>query len=597
MQTKYIFVLGGGYSGLGKGVVTASIARIVKNLGFRIKICKVDPYFNFGAGDQNPNEHGEVFVTEDGGEIDQDFGYYERFTGVPCWKNYNITSGKIFWKVINDGMKGKYLGKSIQLIPHVRNAIKNEILSINDADVVIIEIGGTIGDDESTIFLRAIESMINEDKKDCIIFVLAPLVFNESVGEPKTKIVQNCIRDLNSFGLRADAIILRTQFSSFLDEKRREKISVHCGIAPENIFTDPDIDTIYRLPFIFSEQGLGNFLKQRLGYPERQEVWEGFNDFIKKWDSATVRIPIAYVGKYVKEGGGVHKDAYISVEEALKRACIEFGYMPEIHRIDAETCERDLSALSNVAGIIVPGGYGARGFEGKIAAIKYARENNIPFLGLCLGLQLGVIEFARNVCGIEGAHTDEQDEEGIPCNGKHVVCILKEQEKIRESYGFIGTQRLGEFACVIKEGSFIRKICESIGRPSKDEKLKLKTYPEYRLGVLEDNDFVIFERHRHRREINPEYHEILTKHGMEFHGIHRALDGTILVEVATIQGKPWLATQFHPEFNSNYLMPNPFFYWFAGVAAKYWEAKAPSIKEAMTRIIKRVGEKNDTQKL
>ena len=579
MQTKYLFILGGGYSGLGKGVVTASIARIVKNLGFKIKICKVDPYFNFGAGDQNPNEHGEVFVTEDGGEIDQDFGYYERFTGINCEKNYNITSGKIYWKVINDGLKGKYLGRSIQLIPHVRDAIKKELSSIKDVDVLIVEVGGTIGDDESIIFLRAIESMINEDKKDCTIFVLAPLVFNESVGEPKTKIIQNCIRDLNSFGLRADALILRTRSATFLDKKRREKISVHCGISQENIFADPDIDTIYRLPVILSEQGLTNFLKQKFGCVEKNGDWGNFNTFLKKLDSATKSIPIAYVGKYVKDGDGIHKDAYISVEEALKRACIEFGYSPEIYRIEAEDCQDDLSLLSNVAGIIVPGGYGSRGFEGKISAIKYARENNTPFLGLCLGLQLGVVEFARNVCGIKNAHTDEQDEENSECSGEHVVCILKEQEKIRAEHGFIGTQRLGDFACVVKENSFIRKICQKIGRPSEEEKLKLKKYPDYRLGILEKDDFVIFERHRHRREINPKYHGILTENGMEFHGIHRALDGTILVEIATIKEKPWLATQFHPEFNSNYATPSPFFYWFVDEAIKYWNARKLQIKK------------------
>ncbi|MBU5575117.1 MAG: CTP synthase [Candidatus Aenigmarchaeota archaeon] len=588
MQTKFIFILGGGYSGLGKGIVTSSIARIIKNLGFKIKICKIDPYFNFGAGDQNPNEHGEVFVTEDGGEIDQDFGYYERFTAVPCKKDYNITSGKIFWNVINNGLKGKYLGKTIQLIPHIRDEIKRQLYEISkDTDFLIVEVGGTIGDDESLIFIRAISSMIYEDNIQSMIFVLAPLIFNDAVGEPKTKIVQNAIKELNTLGIKADAIILRTQYANFLDEKRKEKINIFCNVSKENIFVDPDIDTVYKLPLIFSEQNLTKTIIKKFSLERKEENWNGYLDFIKKIDDALKRIPIAYVGKYVREGSGVHKDAYISVEEALKRACIEFGFLPEIHRIDACECEKDLSKLSKVAGIIVPGGYGSRGFEGKINAIKFARENNIPFLGLCLGLQLGVIEFARNVCGINGAHTDEQDEEGYSCNGEHVVCILPEQEKIRKDYGFIGTQRLGDFACIFKKDSFIQKLYEKLGRPSKEEREKIKKYPEYRIGKIKEDDFIVFERHRHRREINPKYHEILEKNGMEFLGVHNTLDGTILVEVATIKGKPWLATQFHPEFNSNYLYPNPFFYWFAGLAQKRWEVMQQENLEKLKTIVKK----------
>lgn len=564
-NTKYIFVLGGGYSGLGKGIVVASIARLLQNFGFSVCTVKIDPYFNFGAGDQNPNEHGEVFVTEDGGEIDEDFGHYERFLAIPCKKKQNITSGKVFYNVIERGKLGGFLGKNIQLIPHVRNEVKDQIRnSVNKADFAVIEVGGTIGDDEALVYYRAISSMIYEDKEDAIVVVLVPLVFNEAVGEPKTKIAQNAIRELNALGIRTDFMVVRTDFEDFLDEKRKEKLYIFCNIPKENIIPDPSIDSPYRLPFVFNKEKFGEKILNKFNLKSATINWQGYENFIRKLDSAHDKISIAYVGKYVVEGKGIHKDAYISVEEALKRACIEFGFLPEFHRINAEMCEKDVSVLEKVKGIIIPGGYGARGFEGKINAIKFARENKIPYLGLCLGLQLAVIEFARNVCGLENAHSDEMDED---CkshkNHNHVICILTEQEKIRNEQGYIGTQRLGDFTCAI-ENNFIKKLYETLGRPDEVERSKIEKYESFRVGNLKENDFVVFERHRHRREVNPEFLDLLLKNRMRFEGIHRALDDTILVEIISLENHPFfVASQFHPEFSSNYLRPNPLFYGFA----------------------------------
>ena len=574
---RFIFILGGGYSGLGKGIVSASIARLLLNEGLNVKIIKIDPYFNFGAGDQNPNEHGEVFVTEDGGEVDEDFGHYERITGVPCHEKQNITSGKIFWNVIAKGLKGEYLGKTIMLIPQIRDYVKESIYNAADScDIAVIEVGGTIGDDESMIFVRAISSIIYEDGMTSAVIIVAPLIFNELVGEPKTKIAQNAVRSLNELGLKPDFMILRTQFADFLDEKRRGKLQTYCNIKKDNIFIDCDIDNIFNVPVIFFEQRMHEALLRHFNILPAVQNSNEYMAFVKKINALHERIPIAYIGKYFKEGYGIHKDAYISIEEALKRACMEHGFIPEIHRIDAERCEKDILMLKKMAGIIVPGGYGSRGFEGKIAAIKYARENNIPYLGICLGLQLGVVEFVRHVCGLENAHTDEQHDISIhpeECQYKdhHVVCILPQQEKIRAEHGFIGTQRLGDFACILKS-QMMKEIYQRLSRPDDVEKKKLASYPDYRIGKINNGDFVVFERHRHRREINPQFHEMLQKHGMEFIGIHNSLDNTLLVEAATIKGKPWMATQFHPEFTSSFLQPNPFFYWFAGMAKETYKS-------------------------
>ena len=570
---RYIFVLGGGYSGLGKGLVCASIAKLLKNRGFSVTQIKIDPYYNLGAGDQNPNEHGEVFVTEDGGEIDQDFGHYERITGSACKKEQNITSGKLFSAVLEKSRNGKYLGKTVQLIPHVRDEVKNIIREVAGAvDVAVVEIGGTIGDDESLIFLRAISSMLYEDTESGTVIMMAPLIFNEAVGESKTKIIQNAASKLNELGLRADFLVARLSNEELLDEKRKEKLKIFCNISKSGIIADPDAQSLYDLPLIFERQGFGDKLIAKLGLTiiQQQTNWQSYDEFVKKISKLTRKITVAYVGKYVAEGEGIHKDAYISVEEAIRRAFVEFGYIPEIKRIDAALCEKGIhDELRDAAGIIIPGGYGSRGLEGKINVIKFCRENKIPFLGLCLGLQMAVIEFARNVCNLQRAHSDEIDED-FPCDsGEHVISILPQQEELRKSQGFIGTQRLGDFACVIKSDK-IKKLYAKLGRPDEKEWEKLEKLEKFRLGSVDDGDFTIVERHRHRREVNPVYLKLLEEKGMKLAGVHKATDGTVLVEIIELQGHPFfVATQAHPEFTSNYTKPNPLFYGFAESSIRY----------------------------
>jgi len=574
---QYVFVLGGGYSGLGKGIVTASIGRLLKNYGFDVRLIKVDPYLNEGAGDQNPNEHGEVFVTEDGGEIDQDFGHYERFLGEPCFAHCNITSGKIYGSILHKGKHGFYLGKSIQLIPHVRDEVKEFIKkAANNADIAVIEVGGTVGDDEALIFLRAIDSMIHEDKEECVLVLLVPIVFNKPVGEPKTKIAQTAVQMLNQLGLDADFLVASVEKSEHVDDKRKNKLHMFCKVAKEDIIVDPFVSNIYRIPLLFHKQNFGKRILQKLGCKPRKSNWEGYDRYLRKAETAKDPVDIAYIGKYVSEGKGIHKDAYISVEEAIGRAAIEFGLKPRIHRIEATLIEegkRKIDCLNGMAGIIVPGGYGSRGILGKIQAIKYARENRIPFLGLCWGLQLAVVEFANNVLGLD-VHSDEQDEGSNHKGHRHIICPLPEQERIRIEQGYIGTQRLGDFACVIEKGP-IRHLYEKLGRPTKYEKEKLSRYKkeeQVRVGILKAGDFVVLERHRHRREVNPEYLDILIKNGLTFPGTHKMVDGTILGEIIQLKQHPFfVASQFHPEFTSDYKNPNPLFYGFMEAVKKSLE--------------------------
>ncbi len=578
-RPRYVFVLGGGYSGLGKGLVAASIGRLVENFGYSISQVKVDPYFNFGAGDQNPTEHGEVFVTEDGGEIDQDFGHYERITAQPTKAGYNITSGKVFASVLDKGQSGEYLGKTIQLIPHVRDEVKRQIRSAADgSDICIVELGGTIGDDEALIHLRAIHSMIHEDEEDATVVLLVPLVFNEQVGEPKTKIAQTTARQLGEIGLHADFLMCRVETEEHLDPKRRRKLSTFCNVNNEDIIADPDVDDVYHLPFKLAEQDMGRKVLDKLTLPAEEHDWNSYRDFVEALDSAKLngRVKIAYVGKYVEDGGGIHKDSYISVEEAITRAAVELGVYPEIHRLEATAFERgtiDINKLKEYDGVIVPGGYGARGFEGKIKVIEYLRKNNVPYLGLCLGLQMAVIEYARNVCGIENAHSDESDEEGYCADpDKHVVTILSDQENKRQDSGYFGTQRLGDFVCVVDKNSKVADMYRRFNKPTKKDMKKIEKMIQnepYRVGVLKDNDYYVIERHRHRREVNPDIVETLKENGMSIPGFHRTKEGVTLVEIIGLEDHPFFyASQFHPEFTSNYDSPNPLFHGFMEASLK-----------------------------
>ncbi len=530
----YIFVTGGIISGLGKGIVTASILRILKSRGYKVTAIKIDPYVNVDAGTLRPTEHGEVWVTEEGGETDEDLGHYERFICESLTKDHNITTGKIYYSVIEKERKGEYLGKTVQLIPHITDEIKNCIKNVakkTNSEIVLIEIGGIVGDYENIIFLEAARQLNREEK---VVFVHVSYVpIPNKLGEPKTKPTQQSVKLLRELGIQPDFIICRSREN--LDEVRKQKISLFCDIPKENIIDDPDIETVYELPLIFEKQNLSKKILNKLNLSEKTtnfldlKEWEERTNILKQKDQI---VKIGIVGKYIGTGNFKLADSYISVEEAVKHACAFLGYRPEIVWIDSTRIELN---LPKIQGIIIPGGFGTTGIEGKLKTITYCRENNIPFLGLCLGLQLAVIEFARNVCGLKDANSTEIDE-----NTKNpVIDILPEQRDIIKNKKYGATMRLGVYPAVLKEGT--------------------KVYNLYRKFNLIKNN-IIFERHRHRYELNPEYHKILQNNGMIFSGF--SPDGKLVEFIELPNHKFFVATQAHPEFKSNLLNPSPLFYGF-----------------------------------
>lgn len=530
----YIFVTGGIISGLGKGIVTASILRILKSRGYKVTAIKIDPYVNVDAGTLRPTEHGEVWVTEEGGETDEDLGHYERFICESLTKDHNITTGKIYYSVIEKERKGEYLGKTVQLIPHITDEIKNCIKNVaekTNSEIVLIEIGGIVGDYENIIFLEAARQLNREEK---VVFVHVSYVpIPNKLGEPKTKPTQQSVKLLRELGIQPDFIICRSREN--LDEVRKQKISLFCDIPKENIIDDPDIETVYELPLIFEKQNLSKKILNKLNLSEKTtnfldlKEWEERTNILKQKDRI---VKIGIVGKYIGTGNFKLADSYISVEEAVKHACAFLGYRPEIVWIDSTRIELN---LPKIQGIIIPGGFGTTGIEGKLKTITYCRENNIPFLGLCLGLQLAVIEFARNVCGLKDANSTEIDE-----NTKNpVIDILPEQRDIIKNKKYGATMRLGVYPAVLKEGTKVYKLYK-------------------KFNLIKNN--IIFERHRHRYELNPEYHKILQNNGMIFSGF--SPDGKLVEFIELPNHKFFVATQAHPEFKSNLLNPSPLFYGF-----------------------------------
>jgi len=530
----YIFVTGGIISGLGKGIVTASILRILKSRGYKVTAIKIDPYVNVDAGTLRPTEHGEVWVTEEGGETDEDLGHYERFICESLTKDHNITTGKIYYSVIEKERKGEYLGKTVQLIPHITDEIKNCIKNVaekTNSEIVLIEIGGIVGDYENIIFLEAARQLNREEK---VVFVHVSYVpIPNKLGEPKTKPTQQSVKLLRELGIQPDFIICRSREN--LDEVRKQKISLFCDIPKENIIDDPDIETVYELPLIFEKQNLSKKILNKLNLSEKTtnfldlKEWEERTNILKQKDRI---VKIGIVGKYIGTGNFKLADSYISVEEAVKHACAFLGYRPEIVWIDSTRLELN---IPKIQGVIIPGGFGTTGIEGKLKTITYCRENNIPFLGLCLGLQLAVIEFARNVCGLKDANSTEIDE-----NTKNpVIDILPEQRDIIKNKKYGATMRLGVYPAVLKEGTKVYKLYK-------------------KFNLIKNN--IIFERHRHRYELNPEYHKILQNNGMIFSGF--SPDGKLVEFIELPNHKFFVATQAHPEFKSNLLNPSPLFYGF-----------------------------------
>ncbi len=526
----YIFITGGVLSGLGKGVTTASIGKILQSKGFKVTAIKIDGYLNFDAGTLRPTEHGEVWVTEDGGEIDQDLGHYERFLDINIPKENNITSGQIFWQVIKNEREGKYLGKTVQLIPHVTDEIKRRIRSIAEkskADFVLVEIGGTVGDYENAYFIEAARQMKFEGEKVLYVHV-SYLPIPKHIKEQKTKPTQISVRNLLSMGIQPDFIVGRSEKP--IDEIRKEKIALFCNVAKADVISSPDIGNIYELPLIFDEQRFGERILEKLGLEKRESKLEEWKEFIERIKSLEKEVKIGIVGKYFDIGSFQLLDSYISVIEAVKHAAWANDRKPKIVWIDSKQFENKrekLSILDSADGIIIPGGFGKTGIEGKILAIRYARENNIPFLGLCLGLQLAVIEFARNVCKLEKANSTEFN----PNTPYPVIDILPEQKKILEKSKYGATMRLGSYPAILKKGTLVWKLY--------GEKEKIE------------------ERHRHRYEVNPEFHEILQTNGLVFSGI--SPDERLVEFIELPNHKFFVATQAHPEFKSRPLRPAPLF--------------------------------------
>jgi CTP synthase len=527
-QPKFVFVTGGVASGLGKGITTASLGRLFRSRGLRVALQKLDPYVNVDPGTMNPFEHGEVFVLDDGAETDLDLGHYERFTDENLHRGSNVTTGAVYSAVISKERRGDYLGKTVQVIPHVTDEIKERIrthAAAEDADLVIVEVGGTVGDIESLPFLEAIRQLRNEVGRDRCAFVHVSLMpFIGPSGELKTKPTQHSVKELRSLGLQPDAIVCRSDRP--IGRNLKEKISLLCDVPISGVVSAPDADSIYRVPLILAGEGLDRVLGDHLRIEAEPDLAE-WNALVDRIDSATGTVRIAVVGKYVNL-----RDAYLSVIEALKHGGFHHGVDVDIAWVSSDDVDSGDAAsyLEGVHGIVVPGGFGWRGVEGKLEVVRHARERGVPFLGLCLGLQCAVIEFARNVCGLQGANSAEFD----PATPHPVIDLLPEQKNVTD---LGGSMRLGAQPCHIVPGTGAERI-----------------YAEP----------VVYERHRHRYEVNPAYHEILSGKGLVFSGL--SPDGR-LVEIVELSDHPFfMAGQFHPELRSRPTRPHPLFRDFVGAA-------------------------------
>jgi len=536
---RYIFVTGGVFSGLGKGIATASIGLLLKARGFRVTIVKIDPYINVDAGTLRPTEHGEVFVTEDGGETDEDIGHYERFLGQNLSARNNITTGQIYSAVIRNEREGKYLGKTVEAIPHLTDQIKSRIRDValkSQADFVLVEIGGTVGEYQNELYYRAARLMRSEGEK--VLFChLVYLPTPHHLGEMKTKPAQQSVEVLGRLGIQPDLIICRAEHE--VDTPRREKIATFCNVREDDIISNPDLESTYNVPLHFERQQIAEKILKKFGMRAKRADLQRWRQFILRIRNPKEKVKIGIVGKYFDTGDFKLSDAYVSVLEAVKHASAWNWAGADVLWLDAKDFEKsknNLDILKDLDGIIVPGGFGSSGVEGKIRAIQYARENDIPFLGLCYGLQLAVIEFARNVCGLSGANTTEVN----PKTPHPVINLLPGQRKMIEEGKFGATMRLGGQQVKIKRGTLA-----------------------FRLYGKEN----VIERFRHRYEISPDYVKILSSKGLVFSG--STPDGTI-VQIGELPEKRFfLGTQFHPELTSKPLNPSPVFMGFVKACIDY----------------------------
>lgn len=571
MATKFVIVCGGVLSGVGKGVVSASIGKILQQYGYSVCPVKVDPYINIDAGTMRPTEHGEVWVTDDGGEIDQDLGNYERFLDIDIPRSHNITTGKVYLSVIERERRGEYLGRDVRPIPDIPNDIIRRLKDVSSGyDVAVVEIGGTVGDFENIIFLFTAKSLERELGRENVMHVLVTyLPIPQHLGEPKTKPTQQAVKHLTEFGIFPDFIFCRAHKP--LDDVRKKKIETYAHVDKKNIISSPDVSSIYAVPLHYENEHFGKRILDRLQL-EQQRIpdWTSWKTMLTNIETSHLVLKIAIVGKYLDIGSFTLEDSYISVKQAIMHACGALGAKPQIIWIDAKDFERDPSSvtlLNNVDGIIVPGGFGTSGIEGKITAIRYCREQNIPYLGLCYGLQLAVIEFARNVAGIKQANTTEVDSK----TPHPVITILESQKKLLQSHQYGGTMRLGAYAAALKHDSKTYMLYEETGRLAKDErriqKMADQAQDSVRLGAIPPMTPIVLERHRHRYEVNPKYIATLKEAGLVVSGMHETLNNTPLVEFIELADHPYfIATQSHPEFKSRPLDPAPLFVGFIRAA-------------------------------
>ncbi len=538
--TKHIFVTGGVVSSLGKGITAASIGLLLKNRGLKVSIQKLDPYLNLDPGTMSPFQHGEVFVTADGTETDLDLGHYERFIDESLTKHSNVTAGSIYWSILKKERKGSYLGGTVQIIPHVTNEIKESILTLatdNKPDVAITEVGGTVGDIESLPFLEAIRQLKKDVGKENVIYVHVTLVpFIGTAAELKTKPTQHSVKELRSIGIQPDLIVCRADRK--LTESAKRKIALFCDIDKKAVIEAVNVKNIYEIPLSLNKQKADEQLLELLSLnadPVKLDKWQAFVD---KVDAIKDKISIAIVGKYVQL-----PDAYLSVYEALNHAGINHNHKIDLQWVDAEelTPSQVKEKLKKASGILVPGGFGVRGIEGKIAAAKYARENNVPYLGICLGMQCAVVEFARNVAGLKKANSSE-----FQSDTPYPVIDLMEEQKDVEDMG--ASMRLGNYPCTLMQNTLAKSLYK------KDE---------------------VQERHRHRYEVNNKFRQELEKAGMVFSG--RSPDEK-LIEMIELKDHPYfIASQFHPEFKSRPIKPHPLFNGFVGAAIKNQKKIEPNI--------------------
>jgi len=552
---KYIFIVGGVMSGVGKGVSSSSIGKILQSRGLEVTSIKIDPYVNVDAGTMNPTEHGEVFVLDDGTECDQDMGNYERFLDRDLSGVNYMTTGSIYQTVINRERSMGYGGKSVSVVPHIPLEVIDRIdkaAQLAKAEVVITEIGGTVGEYENILFIEAIRMMKFKHPKDVLVILVSHLPIMSDDNELKTKPTQQAVRALNGTGLQPDIILARAKYP--LDEKRKEKIAFNCGLREEDVISAPDVSSIYDIPVNFEKDDLGNLILEKLSMRPRAKDMKEWRSFTEKIHAAKDVVRIGIVGKYFASGKFVLADSYLSVIESIKHSAAFWGVKPEIKWIDSgqfEEGEVGSSAAANLAdlesfdGIIVPGGFGSRGIEGKLKAIQYCREHKIPYFGLCYGMQLATVEFARNILGLRGANTTEID----PKTKYPIIDILPEQKKLMAEKKYGATMRLGAYPAVLKKGT-----------------IAYKAYGHAKIS----------ERHRHRFEVNPVYVKRLEKGGLVFSGVSPSRRLMEVAELPRTVHPFFLGSQFHPELKSRPLSPHPLFKEFVKAAAARRTAVHPN---------------------